>query len=424
MEPDRRRSSFGRWDSGQAVFRDALSSGQRALAGKAGRDPAQRLRLHRFRLAIIGYCFLFAVMGYLWWAGQVNLDPRGVGGLVAGAVALNTVFLWLIVSGRNLAFRDPSMTAFQTLGVILLVLFMAWASNTIVAQDASAMALVVGLLFGMFRLGAREMSVLALIGFSGFSAIAIVHRGILGVDMHETLARIVIIGSTLAWTTVFSSYVGQLRRRLGSRNAELRSAFSKLEALAKRDGLTGIFNRREVFRQLEEALEDGLKLGAPVSISLFDLDSFKEINDQYGHSIGDEVLREFARRVKERARSLDRLGRVAEGAGFGRYGGEEFLLVMPMTVLEGAIEAAERIREMVASTPFVIGGQSISVTVSQGVAEAGRRENVEQLLARADEALYRAKRDGRDCVRSAEDFVDPAICRGGALHFRHSPEKD
>ena len=378
----------------------AVSYETRAIA----RD--QRLRFHRFRLALIGYGFLYAVTGYLWWDGQLTLDGIEFLALVFGSVFLNLFFASMILSGRNLRLRDPSMTAMQTLGLIAVALVLAWGSGTIVSQDAAAMALVVGLLFGMFRLDARGLSVLAGLGFIGFALIALLHDHRLHLDTHGTFVRLVVIGGTLAWTTVFASYVGQLRKRLSSRNSELKVALATLEKLAKRDGLTGIFNRREIFTQLEEALEEGLRLGTPVSVSLFDLDGFKSINDAFGHSTGDEALREFVRRVKASARSLDRLGRVAEGAGFGRYGGEEFLLVMPMTSLEGAEDAAERIRQAVSGKPFVLDGNEVRVTVSQGVAEAGPNERTDHLLARADRALYQAKGDGRDCVRAAEPVDD------------------
>lgn len=403
------RARWRRWaDQVQAPVRPA-AGGQ--LAETSSHDAHavarnQRLRFHRFRLAAIGYGFFYAVTAYLWWDGQLTLDTVEFLSLVFGSMLLNFVFAGMILSGRNLHLRDPSMTAMQTLGLIVVSLVLAWGSGTLVSQDAAAMALVVGLLFGMFRLEARGLSLLAGLGFAGFALIALLHDRRLHLDTHGTFVRLVVLGGTLAWTTVFASYVGQLRKRLSSRNSELKVALATLEKLAKRDGLTGIFNRREIFTQLEEALEEGLRLGTPVSVSLFDLDGFKSINDAFGHSTGDEALREFVRRVKASARSLDRLGRVAEGAGFGRYGGEEFLLVMPMTSLEGAEDAAERIRQAVSGKPFVLDGNEVRVTVSQGVAEAGPNERTDHLLARADRALYQAKRDGRDCVRAAEPVDD------------------
>ena len=405
----------------QPGVRNPAEKGDSYKARVIARD--QRLRFHRFRLALIGYGFFYVVTAYLWWDGQLTLDGIGFLALFLGSVSMNIVFGGMILSGRNLALRDPSMTAVQTLGLIIVSLVLAWASGTVVSQNAAAMALVVGLLFGMFRLDARGLSVLAGLGFAGFALIAMLHVHRLDQDVHGTFVRLVVVGGTLVWTTVFASYVGQLRKRLSSRNSELKIALAALEDLAKHDGLTGIFNRREIFIQLEEAIEEGLRLGTPVSISLFDLDGFKSINDAYGHSIGDDALREFVRRVKASARSLDRLGRVAKGAGFGRYGGEEFLLVMPMTSLEGARDAAERIREAVSGEPFLLDGNEIRVTVSQGVAEAGPKERTDHLLARVDRALYQAKRDGRDCVRVAEPADDDSgVVREGAGFFQQEPK--
>lgn len=378
---------------------------------------AQRLRLQRLRLACAGYCFFFTVTGALWWEGQLNFNLIALISLIAVGFLMCFLFTALILSGKNLALRDPSMTFVQTLTLILIVLAMAWSGRTVVAQNAAALGLVVGVLFGMFRLGARGLSILAAIAFAGFSFVVLRHTDVQGIDRNTNFVRLVIVGGTLIWTTVFASYVGQLRKRLGARNAELRGALIELEKLARRDGLTGIYNRREIFRQLGEALEEGLRLGAPVSISLFDLDGFKRINDNYGHALGDAALCEFVRRVKATARSIDRLGRVAEGAGFGRYGGEEFLLIMPVTALKGAVDAAERIRRAVSAAPFVLNGKELTVTVSQGVAEAGRKEPIDRLLARADRALYRAKHEGRDCVASAEPSTDSGLIREGPMFF-------
>lgn len=378
---------------------------------------AQRLRLQRLRLAFAGYCFFFAVTGALWWEGQLDFSLVALISLVTVGFLICFLFAGLILSGKNLALRDPSMTFVQTLTLTVIVLVMAWSGRTVVAQNAAALGLVVGLLFGMFRLGARGLSILAGIAFAGFALVVLLHTHVQGIDPNTNFVRLVIVGGTLTWTTVFASYVGQLRKRLGARNAELRGALVELENLARRDGLTGIYNRREIFRQLDEALEEGLRLGAPVSISLFDLDGFKRINDNYGHAVGDAALCEFVRRVRATARAIDRLGRVAEDAGFGRYGGEEFLLIMPMTSLKGAADAAERIRRAVSAAPFVFDGKELSITVSQGVAEAGSEEPVDRLLARADRALYRAKDRGRDCVELAQPSTDSGIFREGPTFF-------
>lgn len=371
---------------------------------------AQRLRMHRLRLAFIGYLVMMAVLAYLWWDGQLAFSRIGFLSLVFGAMLMNAFFAALILSGRNLVLRDPSMTGLQISGLVVIALVIGWGSRSLVAQDAAAMSLIVGLLFSMFRLFSRRMLLLAALSFVAFAATVLFHDQKVGLNFNDTIPWLVIVGSTMIWATLFASYVGRLRQRLRDRNAELRHALAKLERLAKHDALTGIYNRREIFRQLVDALEEGRPAGSPVSISLFDLDGFKGINDKFGHGVGDQALREFAARVKSTVRALDLFGRIDDSVGFGRYGGEEFLLVMPMTTLEGAQEAAERFRRAVSDSPLVIGDEQIRISVSQGVAEAGQDESMDHLLARADRALYRAKREGRNrvCIAGPMDTTGEA----------------
>jgi diguanylate cyclase (GGDEF)-like protein len=137
-----------------------------------------------------------------------------------------------------------------------------------------------------------------------------------------------------------------------------------------------------------------------------DLDHFKEVNDRHGHLGGDEVLQQFAVRVLAEIRALDRVGRDdgegIEGAqNFGRYGGEEFLLVMPETNLDGAHMCVDRIRRRVAETPFQADGTAVRLTVSCGIAAFRPGEDLRASLARADQALYQAKQAGRDRVKTA-----------------------
>jgi two-component system cell cycle response regulator len=178
----------------------------------------------------------------------------------------------------------------------------------------------------------------------------------------------------------------QLRRR---RYAErLRQSLQLSLELAITDQLTGLFNRRYMSRHLSTLLSEGSK---PVSFLMLDVDFFKQINDTYGHDVGDEVLREFANRISANVRGIDLAC---------RFGGEEFVVVMPDTDLSFAYLVAERLRQSVADAPFVLNGeaQQLPVTISIGVAASQAGDTPEVLLKRADQALYRAKRDGRNRV--------------------------
>lgn len=158
------------------------------------------------------------------------------------------------------------------------------------------------------------------------------------------------------------------------------------------DPLTKLHNRRYLTSQLASMINDGLTRGAPISFLILDVDFFKKVNDTYGHDAGDEVLMETASRLRRRIRGIDILA---------RFGGEEFVVVMPETDRFAATRVAERLRQAIESEPFTIhkGARQISVTASFGLAVMeGRVETAEGLAKRADEALYEAKRQGRNRV--------------------------
>jgi two-component system cell cycle response regulator len=160
------------------------------------------------------------------------------------------------------------------------------------------------------------------------------------------------------------------------------------------DALTGLNNRRYLETHLGALLEQASQKGRPVSAMILDIDFFKKVNDTYGHDAGDEVLKNFAARVKKVVRSADLMCRL---------GGEEFVVVMPDTKLSIAQLVAERIRKAVADTQFPIhqGAQAIPVTVSIGVAESHFEDTLDTLYKRADGALYLSKHGGRNRVTAA-----------------------
>jgi diguanylate cyclase (GGDEF)-like protein len=206
----------------------------------------------------------------------------------------------------------------------------------------------------------------------------------------------------LAWITFFTSFVSGLRSRLRERNMQLRHAMERIEELAIQDELTGAYNRRFIRQSLAQEVERANRAGTPFSICLLDIDHFKQFNDKFGHLIGDAVLRELVIRIKHCVRRLDQLGSLPLYDQVGRFGGEEFLLVLPLTQLEGARLCAERMRGRVSSTPFATDAGELRVTLSAGVAEYIPGQNIEALIMRADQALYRAKESGRNCVMADE----------------------
>jgi two-component system cell cycle response regulator len=162
--------------------------------------------------------------------------------------------------------------------------------------------------------------------------------------------------------------------------------------MAITDALTGLFNRRYMETHLSALVEQAANRGKPISVLVVDIDFFKSINDGHGHDAGDDVLREFALRIRKSIRNIDMAC---------RYGGEEFVIVMPETDMGVATMVAERLRRRIASESFAIqeGARDLTVTISIGIAALGAAgDNAAAMIKRADQALYRAKRDGRNRV--------------------------
>jgi two-component system cell cycle response regulator len=178
-------------------------------------------------------------------------------------------------------------------------------------------------------------------------------------------------------------------RRAQEMQEQLLTREHDLEAMAYYDELTGVANRRFVLRQLHALLSRARRHDQALSVVLLDADRFKSLNDRHGHGAGDDVLRGLADRLRSRVREEDVVA---------RFGGEEFLVVLPDTGAEGAAIAAEDLRASVAAEPFAVGRFALRLTVSVGWA-TWRGESLERLVARADRGLYAAKEAGRDCVR-------------------------
>jgi diguanylate cyclase (GGDEF)-like protein len=187
-------------------------------------------------------------------------------------------------------------------------------------------------------------------------------------------------------------YSSSMRQSLYEKGVALKKAYKRIEELAELDELTGSFNRRCIMRMLEEEISCAHRTGSSCSIALIDLDWFKRINDTYGHPTGDEVLRTFAISVFANIRSIDR---------FGRFGGEEFLLVLPGAPCEQAARIVDRLRAIIAELDWSAFSPGMRVTVSAGLATLRTDENPDAILARADRALYEAKAQGRNRIVSA-----------------------
>jgi two-component system, cell cycle response regulator len=198
-------------------------------------------------------------------------------------------------------------------------------------------------------------------------------------------------------------------RRILNLEHSLRVANQRNRVLSITDALTGAYNRRYLMEQLPRELERCRRYAYPLSVLMCDIDHFKQINDARGHAAGDDVLQQFAARAQKSIRT--------NSDWVSRYGGEEFLIVLPETPYEGAMAVAEKIRSLVADMPFPTRAGDASVTTSVGVASTGPSGpditlKVDALIRTADECLYRSKQEGRDRTSGHEI----GVCHALAAH--------
>jgi diguanylate cyclase (GGDEF)-like protein len=185
-----------------------------------------------------------------------------------------------------------------------------------------------------------------------------------------------------------STELQRTKQKLERKETELQAVLAQAHEVSHTDALTFLPNRRQVMVDLQNAVTFSDCYGTPPTISMLDIDHFKKINDTYGHTAGDEVLRGLAGELRQHIRHPDRIG---------RYGGEEFLIVLPHSTLTSAAEQAQRLCEQVRSLSIPVDDQSLSVTISIGVAQYKiEKEDWQIFLSRADRALYQAKNNGRD----------------------------
>jgi diguanylate cyclase (GGDEF)-like protein len=307
--------------------------------------------------------------------------------LVAGYVLLSE-------SGFTERFADHYLVAPQSIiGMIIMLIFVY------VAPEVGVMflcTLFVVFAFSSLRSTPRQTAAIwATMAFGLAGLFLLTDKPISmphGNDL-ERFATMTVFILTIGRCMFIGIFSSTMRESLYKSSLALKEANKHIEELAELDDLTGSLNRRCIMRFLDDEIVRAHRTNAPCSIALIDLDWFKRVNDTYGHPTGDEVLRTFAITVFANIRSIDR---------FGRYGGEEFLLVLPDTPHVTAMRAVDRLRSIVSELDWNSFSTGMRVTVSAGIATLKEHETSDTLLARADSALYKAKAQGRNRIASAD----------------------
>lgn len=296
-------------------------------------------------------------------------------------------------TGFNDRFKDHYLVTPQSIISMLIMLAFAYIAPEVGVMFLCTLFVVFS--FSSLRSTPRQTAIVwtaMALGLAGLflltdKPISMPHESYL--ERFATMTVFILTIGRCMFIGIFSS---SMRQSLYKSGIELKEAYKRIEELAELDELTGSFNRRCIMRMLDDEIPRSHRSKLPCSIALIDLDWFKRINDAYGHPTGDEVLRTFAITVFANIRNIDK---------FGRYGGEEFLLVLPDTPGDVAVRILDRLRAIIADLDWSAFSLGMRVTISAGVATLRPDERPDGLLARADRALYAAKAQGRNRIANA-----------------------
>jgi len=323
------------------------------------------------------------------FASAGTIPASVAGGYGAAAAAIIALNLAVTASGWNLKARDPAFTAPLTLVAVFMQLGVVWFAPQLGFPFLANLFTVFA--FAMIWLSLRESVVIWTLGAAGAAAV-IFGAAPIGVPVatrFETFLVWLYFSLILGRCLVLSVTANAMRARLADSRRRLADSLEQVRLLASHDELTQTLNRRSLMARIAQERSRAERGIESFSVAIFDLDHFKQVNDTHGHAIGDQVLRDFAAIVRETMRVTD---------VFGRYGGEEFLLILVGIEAPSAAGPVERIRRAVEAKDWAAVAPELRVTVSAGLAHYRKGETVEELLHRADMALYDAKRAGRNRV--------------------------
>lgn len=355
-------------------------------------DKERKLQAHRLRMnlmSIINVVLQSLIIGLYAWMGSVSWLI--VIAFLTVTVTSALIYRLFITFGWNLRFKDKSMLLPQLISAVTTqAVFMVLAPQLAVIFLVS---ILVFYNYAMVSFNERQF-VATWLFFGAVTAVALyLGRNRFGypgtAPMDIAILWLFFFLATLSITHIGSRF-SVLRAKLSERNTQLQAALEKNQELAIRDDLTGSFNRRYFIRLLTQEWERSQRTNQIFCLAMFDLDYFKSVNDQFGHSVGDKVLKEFCNIALQQVRSTD---------CFARYGGEEFVLILPVTTpIEAAIVAVERIRTAVQQYHWEGIAPGLMLTVSSGVTAHCLGESIEAILGRVDQALYNAKNAGRNQI--------------------------
>jgi len=359
-----------------------------AIRERNSRDRDQRRRIAWLGMTAASYAVDTLFLALFALAGTISgtIAPA----YAAAAAAISAATYAATVSGWNLKRPDPSLVAPLSFLGIAMQLGVVLAAPQIAFPFLANLFTVFA--FGMIWLPLRDSVMVWTLGIAGTATVFYAVQERIGVPVSNRFDLMLVwlyFSLILGRCLLLSVNANELRARLANSGRKLAASLAQVQQLANHDELTGTLNRRSLMAALERERSRAERTSAEFSIAMIDLDHFKRVNDTHGHGTGDDVLRGLAATVHDTMRATD---------VFGRYGGEEFLMILFGATPALALKAMERIRAVVAAKNWASIAPDLSVTLSAGIASHRKGETTEQLMHRADLALYQAKDAGRDTV--------------------------
>ena len=354
-------------------------------------------------MAFVSYMMFLGPMLYAVEHDWLAFGYRGLALYVGVAVVANVAFFAALRLRWTQHLLDPSLAVWQVVVAGTFALVLGWFN-----QGASAITLTLfftSFFFGVFSFSTRQylaLSAVAVVAYGSMLLLKYAPGARAGDAFRLEVLDFILLVIVLGWMSLLGGYIAALRNTLAHRKDALAQALERLKELASRDELTGLHNRRHLIETLEQQQERAARHHEPFALCILDLDHFKHINDTHGHGVGDETLRGFADRVRTHLRRMDAVGRGGSDSTFGRYGGEEFLLLLPYANVESSRVCVERLRAALHAQPLATSIGALAITFSAGIAQHVQGERISDLLQRADDALYRAKDAGRNRSEMAD----------------------
>jgi diguanylate cyclase len=355
------------------------------LAGNSKKISPERMRQYPLAtIAALLYLlsiYIFYQQGIIRWAAL----------LTATTLILSFIILFYATFkfGLNRNFREPHLTAPLISAAVFTMVLVAYLDRA--TQVSLGPFMLTAFLFGVFHLSARTLLRMAAISLGLYLLMILLRGNQQGYPpaFRHDLMQWFVLAVTLTGVIMLGKQIRNLRTILETTRYQL----EHYEEKSIRDELTGTYNRRQLLIELAQSQLKANSLGVPFCICLIDIDHFKSINDKNGHLAGDLILQKFVGIAQESLRSTD---------VFGRYGGDEFMHILPDTELKGAVMHAERLRIYSNFLDLQSTLQQKNISLSIGVVQYRPHEEIADMIARADAALYLAKKNGRNRVEWEE----------------------